>query len=112
MPNRITLKQLKNKVYKYYQVNNSQQLKKVSNCAAKLDLRYKKNWQILVKDNEVDKIISLADYIPTKGNGLETTNTLLKSINEDLAVFKKKIESDFVKLRKKEQKFKKLLTYL
>ena len=115
MPNPITLKQLKYQVYKDYQVNDSRQLKKVSNLAVKLDLRYKKNWQILVKyheDHEVNNIILLADYIPKKGNSLETINTLLKSLNEDLAAFKKKIESDLVNIRKKDQKFKKILTYL
>lgn len=111
---KISFKELKNQVLNHYKVKNSQQLKKISTLAAKLDLRYKKNWQVLSENinSSMNNLISLANYVVEKGNGLNLVDTGLKSLSEDLADFEKKIETDFENKRKKSRKFRESLTYL
>lgn len=109
-----TLQQLKELTYKLYQVNDSKQLKNKNTVAAKLDLRYKKNWLLLLKNSNkyMDNVISLASHIAKKDNADLALDTGLQSLGEDLAVFEQKIESDFASKRNNSKKYRESLTYL
>ncbi len=111
---KIKLHQLKNLAYKFYEVNNSKQLKKNSKVAAKLDLRYRKNWQLLVDNSNkyTDNVISLASHIARKDNAATALDTGLQSLGEDLSAFEQKIESDFADKRNNSKKYRESLTYL
>lgn len=109
---RLTLKQLKVTVYKQYQVENSHQLKKISPLAAQSDLRYKKSWYMLEKNEPNNNVVSLAVHIAEKGHALNVLDTGLKSLESDLAAFKDKIKSDFTNKRKNSKKYRDSLTYL
>ena len=110
----LTLRQLKAEVYKQYQVENSQQLKKTSTLAAKLDLRYKKSWHLLKSqgDKSMDNVVSLANHIASQENAVDILDTGLRSLGEDLSAFEQKIELDFAEKRENSQKYRESLTYL
>lgn len=112
--NQIALKQLKSKVYVQHQVINSQELKRVSDLAARLDLRYKKSWNTLIDQNAMsdNNVIFLASHVAKKDHADSIVKIGLESLSQDLATFGDRIESDFTEKRKASQKYRESLTYL
>ena len=113
-PNQLTLRQLKATVYEQYQVISSQELKKVSALAARLDLRYKQSWNVLIGEADMSSknVISLASHVAKKDRPVSIVKKGLESLSEDLKAFSDKIESDFAGKTKASQKYRESLTYL